>query len=185
MNAHRALTGTLWAKEGSRFSRSSISILASRSQARSLLLSASCSEDASASTGSGWSFRHLLTQLPTASRNQPVGPRHLRDSPVLLHDLKDHLLLELTAESLYRHNQIPPPSLKNSTLSITVGETPSTPRNRVRPLRSPCGVPGKTGWHPLTASALPARRRMPDAARYRRSEPIATRKRTDLEPEYD
>ena len=108
MNAHRALTGTLWAKEGSRFSRSSISILASRSQARSLLLSASCSEDASASTGSGWSFRHLLTQLPTASRNQPVGPRHLRDSPVLLDYLADHLLFELTAESLYCHEPILP-----------------------------------------------------------------------------
>ena len=50
----------------------------------------------------------FLDPAPHRLRNQPVGPRHLRDSPVLLHDLKDHLLLELTTESLCRHNQIIP-----------------------------------------------------------------------------
>ena len=49
-----------------------------------------------------------LDPVPHRLRNQPVGPRHLRDSPVLLDYLKDHLLLELTTESLCRHNQIIP-----------------------------------------------------------------------------
>ena len=47
------------AKKEAAFFRNSISILASRSSARSLLFSADCSEDASASTASGWSFLHF------------------------------------------------------------------------------------------------------------------------------
>ena len=108
-SAYRAPTGTLWAKvRKPLFSELASPLLASRSQARSLLLSADCSAPTSESTDSEWSFRHLLTQFPTAPRNQPAGPRHLRDSPVLLDYLKDHLLLELTTESLCRHNQIIP-----------------------------------------------------------------------------
>ena len=50
----------------------------------------------------------FLDPAPHRLRHQAVGPRHLGYCPVLLHDLKDDLLLELTTESLCRHNQIIP-----------------------------------------------------------------------------
>ena len=83
-------------------------LLASRSQARSLLLPADRSAPTSEFTDSGWPFRHLLTQPPTAPRNH-VRPCHLgycpAPSPTTSRTTRHP---ELTAESLCCHEPIQP-----------------------------------------------------------------------------
>ena len=59
------LPGLLGPRKAVTFFRNSISILASRSSAFSLLFSAACSVPASASTNSEWSLLYFLTQFPT------------------------------------------------------------------------------------------------------------------------
>ena len=110
----RAPTRTPCAKKETASAQEPASQLpASRSQARSLLLPADRPAPTSEPTDPGWS----LPPSPDPAPHRPKKPAHRtpppsRQSGPFTHDITHNLLPEPTTESLCRHNQIPPSSLK-------------------------------------------------------------------------
>ena len=132
------------AKYAAAFFRNSFSILALRSSARSLLISADSLRKPSSPLGGGMIPAVPAHPVPHGLGRQIIRSRHRRDRPVLLRDLTHNLRLELIRVPHSRHNLIlsrrqntgSPLSEKNHSLHINITdryrheELPSRVRSR-------------------------------------------------------